>query len=64
MELGKWDMRELARLSDELENYDKYIERNLRLMSRNAAGNNNQGIVTIADFDGFTMRNFASSKGN
>lgn len=64
MEFGKWNLRELGHVSeDELGNYDKYLEWNIRRMSKDASENINQGVVQLADFDGFAMRNFASSTG-
>ena len=65
MEFGKWDYRGLADLpQDELDDFHKYYHQFVRRVSREAAANNDQGVVFICDWDGFALRNYASSKGS
>ena len=64
MEYGKWNYREISNLSEEeVKDFYKYCEKLARLESRDGDNNNSQGIVTIVDWDGFALKNFASREG-
>ena len=65
MEYGKWNPRELAKLSEEKrEELMKYYEQYVRRVERDASLNNDQGIVLLIDFDGFGLVQYASDSGN
>ena len=65
VEYGKWNPRELAKLSEEKrEEVMKYYEQYVRRVERDASLNNDQGIVLLIDFDGFGLVQYASDSGN
>ena len=64
MEFGKHNFRELAEYSEEKKaEFWKGWEQWTRVMEKDAALNNGQGIVLIVDCDGFSLAHYASSEG-
>lgn len=65
MEYGKWNLREFDQLSAEKEQEVlKYHEQHVRWAEKDSSLNNNQGIVLILDWDGFSLHHYSSVHGN
>ena len=65
VEFGKFNFRELAKLPQEkIAELWKAWEQWTRVMEKDAALNNGQGIVLIVDGDGFSLAHYASSEGH
>ena len=60
MDARKW----AAEPKEKQDEFWKYYEQGSRLQEKDAAMNDNQGIVLILDFDGFTLKHFASKDGS
>ena len=61
--LGNLDGRKWAAETKEKQyEFWKYYEQGSRIQENDAAINNNQGIVLILDFDGYTLKHFASDE--
>ena len=64
-EFGKFNFRAMAAMPEEWKaEVWKGWEQWTRLMERDSALNNGEGIVIIVDFDGFSLANYASPEGH
>ena len=65
VEFGKHNFRRLAtQPKEKVDELWKSWEQWTRVMEKDAALNNGQGIVLILDFDGFSLAHYASQEGN
>ena len=61
---GKWNYRTLMEFPKNLEEeFWKYYEQHARRLERDAAVNNDDGVVAIVDWDCFTLAHFATPEG-
>ena len=65
VEFGKYNFRAFGKSpEEEFAELSKSWEQWTRVMEKDAALNNGQGIVLIVDFDGFSLAHFASQTGD
>ena len=63
-DFGKWNYREWAQKPKEKQDeFWKFFEQYVKRHERDAALNNEQGIVIIIDWEGFALGQYASNNG-
>ena len=61
MDFGQWDFRHWS--EERIDEYWKYFEQIIRSIEKDAKANGGQGVVSIADFDGFQLNHQISPGG-